>query len=74
MLSEDKTQGKEGCDASAQHLKQTMFGFSLLPPCKEHLQPQLCLRLQLSQSVYHTHSPPFHQMHTTFLTDAASKT
>lgn len=64
------------------------FGFSLLlcrnvhslevpliAPCWQLLLLQLCLRLQaqLSWSVYPSFSPHFHQMHTTFLTDAASK-
>ena len=46
---------------------------SLIAPCWQRLHPQLCLRLQLSQSVYPSLSPPFHQMHTTFLTDAVSR-
>lgn len=83
MLSVHKRQGKfrlqKDCNG---------FGFSLLlcrnvhslevpliAPCWQLLLFQLCLRLQtqLSQSVYPSLSPRFHQMHTTFLTDAASK-
>lgn len=45
---------------------------TLTAPRWQCLHPHLHLRLQLSQSVYPSPSP-FYQMHTTFLTDAATK-